>query len=128
MLRPETKEKLLLNYAFPLADRLMGTCAMKWYRQIVSMNSWSKQEIQDWQNDQLKKLVRHAYDHTVYYKEIMDGIGIKPDDIRCLDDIKLLPILDRETIKHRFNDLIPNNIQKYPHRKGSTGGSTGEPM
>ncbi len=28
------KEKFLLNIAFPLADIVMGTCAMKWYWQI----------------------------------------------------------------------------------------------
>ena len=35
------KESFILNVAFPLADKLMGTCAMKWYRQICKMNTWS---------------------------------------------------------------------------------------
>lgn len=122
------KESILLHVVFPTADLIMGTCAMKWYRQIVRMNQWSPQEISDWQTKQLHKLVEHAYSHTRYYREIMDGIGLKPKDIRTLGDIKLLPILERETIKERFNDLIPDNIQNFPYRKSSTGGSTGQPM
>ena len=29
------KEKVLLNYLFPMADMVMGTCAMKWYRRLI---------------------------------------------------------------------------------------------
>ena len=106
----------------------MGTCAMRWYNQIEKMSTWSSQEILDWQNQKLRLLVEHAYFHTLYYHEVMDRIGLKPNDIRTVDDIKLLPILTREIIKERFNDLIPDNIEKYPYRRCATGGSTGQPM
>ena len=122
------KESILLNCMFPMADMVMGTCAMKWYRQIVRMSAWTKQEVLDWQTAQLKSLVNHAYCHTRYYKEVMDRIGLKPQDVKSLEDIKLFPVLDRNTIKERYDDLIPDNIKKYPHRKSATGGSTGEPM
>lgn len=124
----ELKENFLLNCAFPMADKVMGTCAMKWYRQIVMMSEWSSQKVLEWQTIQMKKLVEHAYCHTRYYREVMDGIGLKPQDIVSLDDLKLFPVLDRDTIKERFADLIPDNSKNYPHRKSSTGGSTGEPM
>lgn len=124
----ELKENFLLNCAFPMADKAMGTCAMKWYRQIVMMSEWSSQKVLEWQTIQMKKLVEHAYCHTRYYREVMDGIGLKPQDIVSLDDLKLFPVLDRDTIKERFADLIPDNIKNYPHRKSSTGGSTGEPL
>lgn len=122
------KERVLLNCAFPVADKVMGTCAMKWYRKIEQMNTWSKAEVLEWQTAQMHKLVEHAYFHTRYYHEVMDGVGIKPMDIKTLDDLKLFPILTREIIKERFNDLMADNIKRYPHRKSSTGGSTGQPM
>lgn len=122
------KEKALLNGVFPLADMVMGTCAMKWYRQIERMNTWTKMQVMDWQTVQMHKLIEHVYQHTRYYREIMDGMGIKPQDIKSLDDLKLFPVLTRENIKERFSDLVPDNINKYPHRKSATGGSTGQPM
>jgi len=122
------KEKILLNCAFPLADMIMGTCAMKWYKQIALMNKWTKEEVANWQTNQLKRLVNHVYSHTRYYREVMDRIGLRPMDINSLEDIKLFPILDRNTVKERYEDLMPDNIKDYPHRKSSTGGSTGEPM
>ena len=122
------KEKALLNCVFPIADMVMGTCAMKWYRQIERMNTWSKTEVLDWQTVQMCRLVEHAYYHTRYYREVMDDLGIKPKDIKSMDDLKVFPILTRENIKERYDDLISDNIKKYPHRKSSTGGSTGQPM
>ena len=49
------KEQILLRIIFPIADLVMGTCAMKWYKQIVYLNSLSADEIQKWQLDQLSR-------------------------------------------------------------------------
>ena len=105
------KEKALLKGVFPVADLVMGTCAMKWYRQIERMNKWTKKQVMDWQTTQMQQLVEHAYLHTRYYREVMDGKGITPQDIKTLDDLKLFPVLTREDIKERFDDLIPDNIR-----------------
>lgn len=122
------KESILLNGVFPLADMVMGTCAMKWYRQIAKMNSWSNQDVIKWQTEQLHKLVEHVYYHTRYYRGIMDSLGLIPQDIKTLDDIRHFPVLTREIIKDQYDDLIPDNIDVFPHRKCATGGSTGQPM
>ena len=122
------KESVLLKCVFPVADLVMGTCAMKWYRQIVRMSTWSAQDIKDWQTRQMQELIKHAYTHTRYYRELMDEIGLVPEDIRSLEDLRLFPVLNRETIKQRYNDIIPDNINRYRYRKCTTGGSTREPL
>lgn len=122
------KENILLHGVFPLADLAMGTCAMRWYRQIAKMNTWSNQDVIKWQTEQLHKLVEHVYYHTRYYRVTMDSLGLRPQDIKTLDDIRYFPVLTREIIKEQFDDLIPDNINVFPHRKCATGGSTGQPM
>ena len=122
------KEALLLNVIFPVADFVMGTKAMHWYRNIKMMNDWSTEEIDIWQTNRLKELVQHAYYHTVYYKEVFDSRGLKPEDIQTFDDLKKLPVLTKEIIKARFEDIKPDNIQQIKHRFSSTGGSTGDPL
>jgi phenylacetate-CoA ligase len=122
------KEKFLLNIAFPLADLMMGTNAMKWHRQIKRMNAWSSAEIEKWQFDKLQTLLNQAYFHTVYYREVFDNLGLKPSDIKTFDDLKQLPILTKDIIRARFNDLVPDNQKNFKHRLASTGGSTGTPF
>lgn len=122
------KEAILLNIVFPVADFVMGTKAIYWYRNIKIMNDWSAAEINVWQLNRLKALVNHAYNHTRYYKEVFDSRGLKPEDIQTFDDLKKLPVLTKEIIKARFEDIKPDNIQKIKHRFSSTGGSTGDPL
>ena len=123
-----TGEFIRMNLIWPVADLAMGTCTMKWYRQIERMDKWTKGEVRRWQTEQLHKLIEHAYNHTRYYRQVMDNLGLHPEDIKSLEDIKLLPVLTRDDIKNHYNDIIPDNISLYRHRHCSTGGSTGEPL
>lgn len=122
------KELLVLNIIFPIADLVMGTNAMRWLRRMNEMSIWTRDEIEAWQTDRLKQLVYQAYNHTVYYKEVFDELGLKPEDIVTADDLMKLPVLTKEIIRNRFNDIIPDNIKKYKYRYSSTGGSTGTPF
>ncbi len=121
-------EILRLNIILPVAEKLKGLKALHWYHHILDMNTWSKEQITDWQNQQLRDFVRHAYEHTIYYRELFDSLGLTPEDIQTIDDLKKLPVLTKDTIRARFDDFVPDNITQFPHRKDSTGGTTGEPM
>lgn len=122
------KEKILLNIVFPITDKVMGMYITKWYRQICKMQSWSENDVVCWQNEQLQKLVHHAYNHTRYYKRVFDELRLKPSDIKNADDLKQLPIVTREIIRKYYDEFIPDNLSKIKYRKASTGGTTGVPM
>jgi phenylacetate-CoA ligase len=124
----EIKEFLLLRVIFPVADWVMGTRMLFWYKKIENMNSLSQSEITKWQNQKLSELINFVYEHTIYYREIMDQLGLKPEDFKSTDDLNRLPVLSKEIIKKRFDDIVPDNIHTIKHRKSSTGGSTGDPL
>ena len=121
-------ESLRLKMILPLAEKIKGLKATYWYRQINEMNMWTKQQVLDWQNQHLRDFVRHAYEHTKYYKELFDSLGLKPNDIKTAEDLKKLPILTKDIIRSRYDDFIPDNLSQLPHRQDRTGGTTGEPM
>lgn len=124
----DLKEKVILQCILPLAERVMHTKAMKWYHRIYEMNRWTPEQVREWQEEQLRAFVKHAYEHTVYYREVFDSLGLKPEDIQHVEDLKKLPVLTKDTIRSRYEDLIPDNISRFRYRKKKTGGSTGEPM
>ena len=121
-------EWIRLRVIYPLAEQVKGTNSMEWYHRIQEMNTWSREEIRVWQNEQLRHLVDQAYNHTVYWKRIFDDRGLKPEDIRTLSDLQKLPILTKDEIRTHYNEMMPDNITSIKHRKGQTGGTTGEPM
>ena len=122
------KETFLMHFLMPLGEFFQGTCAMKWYKRIDSMNRWGKAEIEEWQDKQLRDFIRHAYDHTAYYHKLFDHLGISPEDIHGKKDLKLIPIITKEIINRNFEDLIPDNLSSFKYRLNTTGGTTGVPM
>ena len=121
-------EFLRLKIILPLAERVIGACSYKWLKQIERMQSWSREEVIAWQNERLQALVKHAYEHTVYYKELFDNLGLTPSDIQCANDLKKLPIINKEIAIANYDKLVPDNISNFNFRRSRTGGTTGEPM
>ena len=113
---------------FPLADKVMKTKLMYYYHKIKQMEKWSAVEIENWQFENLKKLIAYAYENTVYYKELFDRIQIKPEDIRTTSDLSKIPFLTRELILENFDKLVSKKVKTIPHIQVMTGGTTGTPM
>lgn len=122
------KEAIRLRIVLPLAEIMNGTCASYWFSKISEMNSWPREKILLWQEEKLRGFVRHAYEHTVYYRHLFDSLGLKYQDIEHIDDLKKLPIMTKSDVRNHYKDLIPDDIDSIPHRYSKTGGTTGEPM
>ena len=121
-------EWIRLSVIYPLAEKVKGTNSMEWYHRIQEMNTWSREEIRTWQEEQLHRIVDQAYYHTVYWRKIFDERGLKPADIRTVYDLQKLPVLTKDEIRAHYDEIIPDNVTSIKHRKGQTGGTTGEPM
>lgn len=122
------KENLILNGILPLVDMKFKTEMPGWYRQLKRMTTWTSEEIMKWQIVELKELVETAYNHSRYYHELFDKIGLKPCDVKSMKDIEQLPPLTKEIIRDRYNDIMLDNCSNYYWKNGSTGGSTGDPV
>jgi len=48
---------------------------------------WSKEKLEEYQMQQLEKLLNHAYNNVPYYKKVFDERGLKPKDIQDFDDL-----------------------------------------
>ena len=121
-------EWIRLSVIYPFAEQIKGTNSMAWYHRIQEMNTWSREEIRAWQNEQLHRIVNQAYNHTVYWKRVFDERGLTPSDIRTVEDVKKLPILTKKDIFTYYEDMVPDNVDQFPHRTERTGGTTGDPM
>jgi len=86
----------------------------------------SRDEIREYQNRKLTKLIQHIYHNIPYYHTIMKNKGIAPHDIRSVDDLKHLPILTKELIKKNAREIVFKGMNKRGLKKVMTGGTTGE--
>lgn len=79
------------------------------------------------QLERLQWTVRHAYDNVELYRRKFDEAGVRPDDIRALDDIRLLPF----TTKADLRETYPFGMFAVPmadvRRIHASSGTTGRP-
>lgn len=89
---------------------------------------WSRQQLEEYQMEQLARLLHHAYENVPYYRKVFDERGLKPNDIRDFNDLKKLPYLTKEIIRENLSDLVARNYPKTKLQYVTTGGSTGIPL
>lgn len=85
----------------------------------------SREKILEIQNEKIVKQVRHVYDNVKYYRDLMDKKGVKPEDIKSVDDIKKLPFLSKEDLRIAYPYGLLGTDLKNCVRIQSTSGTTG---
>ena len=64
----------------------------------------------------------YAYQKTNGYRALYDEAGVKPEDIRTLDDIRILPFVTKELIRDNIEEF---SVADPSRRKIKTSGTTG---
>ena len=89
---------------------------------------WDRGRMREWQVVQLRKVLMHAGEHVPYYRECFAQRGFNPAKVESVDDLRRLPVLTRDTLKHRLRDLVSRAPRKRPLAEGHTSGTTGSPI
>jgi len=89
---------------------------------------WSPDRLQQYQWSRLTRLVHHAYSWAPYYRQSMDALGMEPGDVRGPEDYRRLPVLTKELIHQRREDMVVQNADRKRLIKTASGGSTGVPV
>lgn len=87
----------------------------------------SRNEIEELQLARLKAAVARSYEKVPAYRAKMDAAGVRPEHIRTLKDLKLLPF----TVKKDLRDHYPFGMFAVPKseliRIHASSGTTGKP-
>ena len=86
----------------------------------------SREEIVAIQNEKIVKQVRHVYDKVPYYRDLMDKKGVKPEDIKSIEDIKKLPFLSKSDLREAYPYGLLGTELENCVRIHSTSGTTGK--
>lgn len=86
----------------------------------------SREEILRIQNEKIVRQVKHVYENVAYYRDLMDKKGVKPEDIKSVDDIKKLPFISKEDLRKTYPYGLLGTDLKNCVRIQSTSGTTGK--
>jgi len=107
---------------------VFGHKIIKTFKHLNETQWLSQQAVLEYQSKKLRRLIKHVYHNVPFYHKIMNKVGLKPEDIRHIEDLKYLPILTKKQIKENYDEIISVDIKRRNAVEASTGGSTGEPL
>lgn len=111
------------NFVNPIYDFARGTNRCE-FGKILEKTQWlHTEEIKKIQLQNLKLLLKTAYDGVPYYHRVFKEKNIHPDDIKSIKDLLKLPVLTKKLIRDNKEELINTSFEKklIPSFSGGTG-------
>ncbi|HIS57008.1 MAG TPA: phenylacetate--CoA ligase [Candidatus Fimimorpha excrementavium] len=87
----------------------------------------SRAEIEALQLERLQDTVKRAYEHVEPYRKKMEEAGVRPEDIRTLDDLKHLPFTTKQDMRDNYPYGLFAVSRKKLRRIHASSGTTGKP-
>lgn len=100
-----------------------------YYLHVLRKNTWLKvSELRKIQEKKLRAIVKHAYENVRFYHQEFDSAGIKPNDIKTVEDLDKLPIITKPDIQKNFHAFVAKGVRIEKCFVDHTSGSTGRPL
>ncbi len=87
----------------------------------------SREEMEELQLSRLKETVSRVYEKVPAYRQKMIDAGIKPEDIKSLEDLKRLPFTNKKDLRDNYPFGLFTVPKKDLVRIHASSGTTGKP-
>lgn len=87
----------------------------------------SREQMHQLQSERLCKLVEHAYTNVAFYRKKMNEAGVKPADIKTIEDIVKLPFTSKQDLRDNYPFGLFAVPMKDIVRVHASSGTTGKP-
>ena len=93
---------------------------------LKKTEKYSQEEISGLQFQKLKYLIDYCWNNIPGYRNHWEKGDFHPDNLKTLDDIKLIPFISKKILKRQLDSFSNKTINHLEIQK--TGGSTGIPF
>lgn len=112
---------------FHLQELALGRPSFRILAELLESERWSPERLRQLRLERLQTMVRSAYEQTPYWRQLMDARGIRPEEIRSLDDLRRFPLLEKNTLRQRREEMVWREEGKRVQMV-RTSGSTNEAL
>ena len=93
------------------------------FKSICDFLHQDRQDIDQYQLEQIKKLVDYAYTNIPLYRKKYDAVGYQVGSIKTFDDFYKLPLLYKDELINGFPNEIVKNVEDFKFSTRSSGSS-----
>jgi phenylacetate-CoA ligase len=118
---------LLARTFFRLQERMLGRRTFAIISELEQSQWWPRERLEALQLQRLRDVVATAYRCTPYWRAVMDQAGFSPAEIRSVADLQRFPLLEKETIRARREEMVCRETGRRVQLV-RTSGSTNEAL
>jgi phenylacetate-CoA ligase len=123
----------MMDFYAPIARRIVAplwaikerTPYLRHLKYLEKSQYLPMEKIREDQWMRLKRIVRHSFENTEFYKRGFLENKVAPEDIKEWRDFERLPLLTKEDIRGYRDEMVAKNIPKRKLLAKKTSGSTG---
>jgi phenylacetate-CoA ligase len=104
------------------------TVQLRYQRELERTQFFTAEQVRSLQFQRLRTLLAQAYNRCPFYRERFDAAGFRPDDLSSLEDLRVLPPLEKRDIQEQGGRMISEGWPQDDLLPNQTGGSTGTPI
>lgn len=97
------------------------------FEQMKRRINWTPAQIQQFQEEQLQKIIAYSWQHVPFYRSHWKGVIDDPRAIKTIADLQQLPLLTKDHVRANL-DALTTTDPKVKSTPARTGGSTGRPI
>lgn len=117
------QEIALSAYGYYLDRIYYGPGYKEWYQTYKSMQDWSPEMLEKWQNRELKSILEIAGTKVSYYKEMWRNVNWK--SINSVNQLSILPRVGKQQIRQNEKCFLVDGLNPKLLWVQKTSGSTG---
>lgn len=112
---------------FWVQERLLGRRSFAILKELKQSEPCPREQLRELQLQRLRQTVAHAYANSPYWRDVMDRHEIAPEAVQSLADLQRFPLLDKETVRSRREEMVTNRGSRG-FKLVRTSGSTNEAL
>ena len=120
-------QRFIEKVTYPLWDFKDHSRRLAEYSALKLSQWYSAEELQSFQNERLRWILRYCYEHVPAYRsgwsDVVENIRLDNGDA-----IRYLPVIDKTDIRARPADFLSDKYRRDDLISAATGGSTGSPL
>lgn len=89
---------------------------------------WPVERSREYQLARLRGILTSAYENTPFYRDSFESVGFSPGDLKTLEDVRRLPLIDKDVIRENSCDMLTRPASAPDVNYVSTSGTSGVPL
>ncbi|MBK8023622.1 MAG: phenylacetate--CoA ligase family protein [Chloroflexi bacterium] len=118
---------LVNSIVLPVGDRFFGQRMMQRLAFLRQAQWWTPEQLIAYRDESLRQLIQTVYRDVAYTREVMDARGLRPEDIRTAEDLRMLPVMTKQMYRAQSVERLTRPTGQTTFDACSSG-STGAPF